>query len=237
MSRKKKPPYEIMRGRARRPSTPAPVRQSEEEPSVAAPPPEQGEEIGFWAQLRHPIVLRLPRGYAFLLAALLMLLLGLAYWVGHQRGLKSGRIEAEDLPLLGYGEAQGRDVDWFFFYSYAQGKWPKIMPAHGPDDPRRKGMLYMRLGEYSQVDAMGVVTLLREWGFAGFGVSGENNRFAVYTAREFKPQDQDTQRYRDYQTRLRELADDKSVLMRLGGVQLQVDGLELYTGPPGEPTP
>lgn len=95
MQRKRdiRPPFEVMRGGA-------PVAGSPVPPSIA-PPVESAEgpqPLGTgegWSRLRHPLVFRLPPGYAVLIGLGIIVLLVIAYSAGYSQGSAAARDQAQ----------------------------------------------------------------------------------------------------------------------------------------------
>lgn len=94
--KKKTPPFEVMRTRVNQPARSyAPTATSQEATasprSLPADASRDASVDGDWlSQARQPFVLRLPRGQAAAIVGAMLLLIVLAYGVGHTRGVRIG---------------------------------------------------------------------------------------------------------------------------------------------------
>jgi len=109
------PPFEVMRGTVNAP-------REEALPPVEAPPGYDGPGApqgaapsapeDWLGRLKHPVVLRLPRGYIAVAAAAFIGLIVLAYFVGHRQGERVGnerataRAEQKAKEALGLGRVE-----------------------------------------------------------------------------------------------------------------------------------
>lgn len=117
--RHSQPPYEVMggtRGYAAEPGYRAsgwPPSDPDGETVDMEPLPEHGvggSYMSWRGQTTGPIILRLPKAYALLLAAMLIAMVVLAYWVGEQRGQKAAKAQAtrrqeQQMELASRGQA------------------------------------------------------------------------------------------------------------------------------------
>lgn len=181
------PPYEIMRpgGREAR-QKPASAwrspRRADEAPAGEGP-----VSFGDWLAGGEPVVLRLPKGVALLIAVGVLLLILVAYWVGHARGGAAAdsrhrqQIESMQttrasgpIPLLDEGRSKQPPPN-------------DAQPAGSPRDPRLPGLNYLLLAWYPEQEARRLASFLSERGVETFITTSNNARlFYVIGAQGFE---------------------------------------------------
>lgn len=168
---------------------------------------EQGGEAAWWswAGVGVPIILRVPRGVAILIAIGLIGLLVLAYWVGHSRGETAGaeraRAELEqNLVADGGRPAPGAPPTGALAGDGPQGQAGVVgglvgeggdgvsqgrgqggvsgpIAAGSPDDPREPGLNYMVVARYEPEEAQRVGEFLTDLGVEIVLELEDNERF------------------------------------------------------------
>lgn len=179
------PPYEIMRpgGREAR-KQPASAwrapRRAEDAPAEGGP-----TTLGDWLTGGEPVVLRLPKGVALLIAAGVLLLILVAYWVGHARGGA-----AADARYQERAEALNQ--------TRPSGPMPVILepdsrivnppntavPAGSVYDTRVKGLNYLILAQYPEAEAQRLHAFLAERGVETLVTSSDNARLFLVVGAE-----------------------------------------------------
>lgn len=194
----------------RPPPPPAP------EPVVIDEAPRPGEaRPGFLERAKRPIVLRVPRGYAALIALLLLGLLVLSYGVGFTRGQKDAKAQSQreweqEQRLLSQGElrpvptlggpsapagsptgAMGRNPASGFPINPGSPTAPRpVGPAEirpVDSDPRVAEMNYLVLAEYPLDEARRLQAFLAQQQVETAVISRNNGRFHVVDLRPFAP--------------------------------------------------
>jgi len=171
------PPYEIMRpgGREAR-QRPASAWRSPR-PAEDEPPADAFESWTDWLTGGEPVVLRLPKGVALLIAAGVLLLILVAYWVGHARG--GAAADARHRQQL--DSQVGTRVTVPVPVIVEQNTGPKnppndAAPAGSPRDPRVPGLNYLLLAWYPEEEARRLASFLSQRGVETFITTSNNAR-------------------------------------------------------------
>lgn len=248
--KRKLPPYEVMGSAGRRVGKPdaepadavAPeadaVGEGESPAAVVPPasmtPPQVQRSQG-------PIVLRVPPGFAAVLAVLAVGVVVLAYWVGYSEGKRAQVAEQarqrrtleqmEERAMLEMSRTSGTPVSPGSPSPKPQaprpgrtggaagvpgvpGVTPAIVTAGG-EDPRQKGLNYFVLIHYpveARGEAEALVGFLRARGVDAAAILRHNGRlFQVVALRGFAPEELQSADRREYERRLRQLGRDWQV--------------------------
>lgn len=126
----------------------------------------------WWRRWNRPVVLRLPRAYALLLAAGVLLVVVLAYWVGNVRGYN--RLIAEENANAGPGliNLAGVDQGGLAVAAADAGSPAAAVPARR--DPREPGLNYLIVARYPLEEAQRLIAFLKTQGVEAIGVPSQN---------------------------------------------------------------
>ncbi|MCC7204921.1 MAG: hypothetical protein IT441_07555 [Phycisphaeraceae bacterium] len=185
---------------------------------------------------RHPLILRVPKGYLVLLGLLLLGVLVLAFWTGHSLGYRSGMkegrasIEAQ-LPPIGAFTSSGADsvkpVGSPVVTGQAAAVDPKALARiNSPtraQDPRQEGMNYLVLAHCSEDEARKLVSFLSEQALESAAFLPHNSSlFQVVVLRGFTAEQLSTDA-NDLRQRLLSLG--RLWQQRYGGADFQRNGI------------
>ncbi|WP_428389705.1 hypothetical protein [Mucisphaera sp.] len=178
-------PFEVM-GKATAAEGEEPKTASVSEPRAASV--DRGVEA---VAPGEPLVLRVPKGLAIGVVVGLILVVGLAYWVGYQRG--AGSVEAEeggivDRPPGPIGQALVPEPE-LFVGSSLDGVGVEVLDlnrtpmgwheAGSGADPRSAGLNYLILATYPEAEALRLAVFLADRGVASVLEPVNNARFQV----------------------------------------------------------
>lgn len=179
-------------------------------------PPQQGDAadpnaspLEPVASVKPPILIRVPRGYAVLAAAGVVLVVVLAYWVGHTRGYRAAERDltvseapvtpAVVLPPASSNNAIPSGSPATSAVSTTSDVTPKV-------DPRREGLNYYILAHYPLTEAQRLARFLREGGVEAYAIPVQNKGLAqVVAGRGFTAQEIGSPAANEYRDRLRAL--------------------------------
>lgn len=132
-----------------------------------------GPRMGqWWVQANRPVMIRMPRGYLVLTAAAVLLLIGIAYWVGSVRGhlraireMESGSVPPGMIRLPEEDQAAPTAPAG----SVLRDRSAPSQPA-SRDDPRTPGLNYLILARYPLDEAQRLIAFLKEQGVDAVGI-------------------------------------------------------------------
>ncbi|MEQ9461624.1 MAG: hypothetical protein RIG82_11805 [Phycisphaeraceae bacterium] len=181
-----KTPFEVM---GRRDAGPEPSPQPSEAPKAADRPAADSEPTTDLLAPSEPLVLRVPKGLVAAVAVVLLLILGLAYWVGYERGANgetettAAAVEAPPGPLttpaapprfIG-ADLEGPGISLLDLSRTPLGGYQ----ADSPSDPRQDGMNYLILATYPAAEAQRLSEFLVTHRVASVLKPVNNDRFQV----------------------------------------------------------
>lgn len=193
-----------------------------------------------WWDAGAPVVLRLPRGFAALLAVAVLGLVLLAYWVGHSRGGAATRAEIEQaqadarigrgipdaplrIPVIGGATTEPDGV------TTGGGTGPAQPAAAGR---RVSGLNYLVLASYPPAEAERLASFLRERGVEIGVVPSDTARLAqVVALRGFTSEQYRAGEHRDHEERLRRFGREWQAANGGKGDSLGSMFWERYAGP------
>lgn len=169
-------------------------------------PPHQGVE-SWLKRAQHPMVLRLPQGYAVLIGVVLIGLLAVAYWTGQSRGYRRGtqlQLAASDptpAPVaIADLNSRSPGVDRPDNET-AIANFPQILTL--TDDPRQVDHNYFVLAHYPRADAERLVGFLSDEGVKAAAVRPKGkDHFQVIALRSFTKEQLESEAYEQYKQRL-----------------------------------
>ncbi len=128
----------------------------------------------WWRQANSPVLMRVPRGYLVLAGAALLLLLGLAYWVGGARGYSRAiaDMEAGSAPHVMVRPGEGSPPP-------TQGVTPRVTdgsPGAPRRDPRVAGKNYLIVATYPLAEAERLIAFLKDRQIDAIGVPVDAGR-------------------------------------------------------------
>jgi len=154
--------------------------------------------IAWSARLHQPIVLRLPRGLAILISIMLLALLLLSYWVGHQRGTDAAEIarrteQAAEQAVFHRTAADDSAVA-VRKTNVAVGSGAGdlgnsetiMIEIHEPgSDPRQKGLNYFVLAHDTRPGAVALLAFLWRHGVDAAAFRKDNSGFYSVVALDY----------------------------------------------------
>lgn len=219
MSRKDRiAPFEVMRtgkDQRERQAVTTPMPGNEHQDLIV--PVADASPVVFEPTGSGPLVLRIPKGYAVVMAVVLLGLFGMSYWVGYSRGDK-------DRQAKDRAELQSRQE----MYNRTSGIAPSSIPplpsasqhvakndvvsiqgsGQTPADPHGHyvaGYNYFVLVHYPPKEANELVAFLTQHGVDTAAIFVNNNRFKVVALEGFLASELDSPRAKEYKQLLRRL--------------------------------
>lgn len=186
---------------------------------------------------RHPLILRVPKGYLVLLGLLLLGVLILAFWTGHSLGYRSGMkegrasIEAQLPPIGAFTSSTssepvrspGQPAGTGTVSAVAPGTLVRIDKPTPAQDPRKDGMNYLVLAHCSEDEARKLVSFLSEQALESAAFLPHNSSlFQVVVLRGFTAEQLSTDA-NDLRQRLLSLG--RLWQQRYGGADFQRNGI------------
>lgn len=163
MSKSNRPPYEILRKGKQPWRKPGAADGTGEESGQTTSGDSALADSGVDTSGHHLWTLRLPRGYAVLLLLGILLIVGLAYWVGQQRGYRLAA-ELYQAQIQELNENQNR----------LQVGLPEVVEPGSRLDSREPGQWYLKLAEIPRRDGIRLVQFLRSRGVEAIGTVRHN---------------------------------------------------------------
>ncbi len=168
-----------------------------------------------------PVFIRLPRGYLVLVALAVLVLIVLAYWVGHSRGHRAGvasMTPADPVEPLLAQENPAPPPDFLAVNPGGSGQGPgpagastnpasrRGAAAGAGTDPRREGMNYFVLAHYPRSEAQRLSDFLGRGGVETFIAASHNaGLFQVLALEGFSRDEIKSERRTRLEQRLRQL--------------------------------
>lgn len=209
--------YEKMRTRS---ASPAPISPKVDVYPVSAPSTDPG---GSWLSPGRAV--RLPAGYVLLACGVMILLLSVAYMLGHRRGAATVRSEFEKViqtnaaavsdpladltPVIPSNSAPVRppsnpSAAGTSSVASSPSSWGPVIPAK---DPRQKGLNYFVIAETNEQGAKHLAEFCRTHGLETYVVRGKNDRRRVIAFPGFQARDRNSAEVRALEAKIHAVGD------------------------------
>ena len=160
---------------------------------------------------RPPLVLRIPPGGVVVGGLVLLVVIMLAYLVGHARGVKAGKLEARQIrqEVFGPDGGTGGGVETAGVIrgdgSTASGGDTGPSRAELYDDPREAGLNYFVLAQYNREEAERLAMFLERHGLDAFVNPVNNGKFQVISEQGFRADQLETNAFKNHRRWLKQV--------------------------------